>query len=235
MPDKDASTPRLFLVRHGETEWSQSGKHTGKTEIPLTAHGEDQVRGTGALAVGSNKLVDPAKLTKLFVSPRGRAQKTAELLFGGETIAELKEKGVFETEELAQEWNYGAYEGLKPKEIKQLRQDQGLNSPSRPWDIWRDGCVDGESPAQVTQRCDALIAKIRALQAPNMNGEAPADIMVVAHGHFTRCFAKRWLGYPLDFGLSLMMEPGGVGVLSYQHHSVEEPALLLGIGFPVAQ
>lgn len=84
----------------------------------------------------------------------------------------------------------------------------------------------------VTSRIDALIADIRALQAPNMNGEAPADVVVVAHGHFTRCFAKRWLGYELDFGLSLMMEPGGVGVLSYQHHNVEEPALLLGIGFP---
>lgn len=107
MPDKDASTPRLFLIRHGETEWSMSGKHTGKTEIPLTPHGETQVAGTAAIAVGAGKLVDPAKLAKVFVSPRGRAQKTAELLFGAEKVEDLKEKGVYETEDLAQEWDYG--------------------------------------------------------------------------------------------------------------------------------
>ena len=125
-----------------------------------------------------------------------------------------------------------AYEGLKPKEIKQLCVDKGLNTAENPWDIWRDGCVDGESPVQITARIDSLIKDIRDIQGPNMNGESPADVVIVAHGHFTRCFAKRWLGYPLDFGLSLMMEPGGVGVLSYQHHNVKEPALLLGIGFP---
>lgn len=127
---------------------------------------------------------------------------------------------------------HSAYEGLKPKEIKQLRLDNGLNTAENPWDIWRDGCVDGESPAQITARIDDLISRIRVIQGANMNGEAPADIVIVAHGHFTRCFAKRWLGYPLDFNLNLMMEPGGVGVLSYSHHSVKEPALLLGIGFP---
>lgn len=110
--------------------------------------------------------------------------------------------------------------------------EKGLNTPENPWDIWRDGCLDGESPAQVTERIDHLIAKIKKIQGSHMNGEKPADIVIVAHGHFTRCFAKRWLGYPLDFNLNLMMEPGGVGVLSYSHHNVNEPALLLGIGFP---
>lgn len=81
-------------------------------------------------------------------------------------------------------------------------------------------------------RVDALIKEIRELQAPHMHDDAPKDIVLVAHGHLTRAFAKRWLGYPMEFPLSLMMEPGGVGVLSYQHHSIEEPALLLGIGFP---
>ena len=107
MPDKDASTPRLFLIRHGETEWSQSGRHTGKTEIPLTPHGEIQVNGTAAIAVGPGRLVDPAKLAKVFVSPRGRAQKTAELLFGVQGVKTLKEDGKYETEEKAQEWDYG--------------------------------------------------------------------------------------------------------------------------------
>jgi len=84
----------------------------------------------------------------------------------------------------------------------------------------------------MTARIDALISDIRNIQGKSMNGETPADVVIVAHGHFTRCFAKRWLGYPLDFSLNLMMEPGGVGVLSYSHHKVDEPALLLGIGFP---
>lgn len=66
-----------------------------------------------------------------------------------------------------------------------------------------------------------------------MKDDEPKDVILVAHGHLTRAFAKRWLGYDMSFPLSLMMEPGGVGVLSYQHHSIEEPALLLGIGFPL--
>ena len=66
-----------------------------------------------------------------------------------------------------------------------------------------------------------------------MHDDEPKDIILVAHGHTTRAFAKRWLGYDLSFPLSLMMEPGGVGILSYQHNNVEEPALLLGIGFPL--
>lgn len=107
MPDKDASTPRLFLIRHGETSWSQSGRHTGKTEIPLTPHGEIQVNGTARIAVGTGRLVDPAKLAKVFVSPRSRAQRTAELLFGEERIKGLKEEGKFQTEERCQEWDYG--------------------------------------------------------------------------------------------------------------------------------
>ena len=89
------------------------------------------------------------------------------------------------------------------------------------------------SPAQVTTRIDSLIAEIRQLQGPHMDDSEPKDVVLVAHGHLTRCFAKRWLGYELSFPLSLMMEPGGVGVLSYQHHSIDEPALLLGIGLPL--
>ncbi|THY92951.1 phosphoglycerate mutase-like protein [Aureobasidium pullulans] len=231
MPDKDAGTPRLFLIRHGETEWSMSGKHTGKTDIPLTAHGESQVRSTGAIAVGDNKLIDPSKLGMCWVSPRTRAQHTFSLLFGDKQEAALREQGKVQTTEQLGEWDYGAYEGLKPAEIRDLRKSKGLDT-ERKWDIWRDGCEDGESPDQVAARIDELIVKIRELQGPNMNGEQPCDVVLVAHGHLTRCFAKRWLGYPLDMNLNLMMEPGGVGVLSYSHHKVDEPALLLGIGFP---
>lgn len=96
-----------------------------------------------------------------------------------------------------------------------------------------DACF--RTPEEVTKRIDALITKIRELQAPHMKDDEPKDVVLVAHGHLTRAFAKRWLGYELAFPLSLMMEPGGVGVLSYQHHSMDEPAMLLGIGFPLEQ
>jgi len=99
MPDKDAGTPRVFLLRHGETEWSKSGQYTGKTDIPLTSHGESQVKGTGQQVYGSGKLIDPAKVAKVWLSPRKRAIKTYELLSG-------KTDGYEITESLA-EWDYG--------------------------------------------------------------------------------------------------------------------------------
>lgn len=99
MPDKDASTPRVFLIRHGETEWSMSGQYTGKTDIPLTAHGEEQVASTAKFMYGSGRLIDPAKVAKVFVSPRKRAVRTYELLSGS--------KEGFETTESLAEWDYG--------------------------------------------------------------------------------------------------------------------------------
>lgn len=99
MPDKDAATPRVFILRHGETEWSKSGQYTGKTDIALTAHGEEQVRGTGQMVYGAGKLIDPSKVAKVFLSPRKRAIRTYELLSG-------KTDGYEITESLA-EWDYG--------------------------------------------------------------------------------------------------------------------------------
>ncbi|KAK0261226.1 hypothetical protein B0A54_08022 [Friedmanniomyces endolithicus] len=206
MSDKDVSTPRVFLIRHGQTEWSQNGRHTSTTDIPLTDRGEKQVRASAKYMYGSGKLIDPAKLAKVYTD------------------------GYEITESLA-EWHYGEYEGLKPAEIRAKRKAQGLDKDQE-WEIWRDGCEGGESPAQVSSRIDSLIKTIRDLQAPHMQDSEPKDVVLVAHGHLTRAFAKRWLGYELSFPLSLMMEPGGVGVLSYQHHNINEPALLLGLGFP---
>ncbi|KAK5114599.1 hypothetical protein LTR85_010176 [Meristemomyces frigidus] len=224
MTDKDAGTPRIFLIRHGETEWSKSGQYTGKTDIPLTAHGEEQVTSTARIMYGSGRLIDPAKVAKVWLSPRKRAVRTYQLLSG-------QTEGYEITESLA-EWDYGEYEGIKTDEIRAKRKSHDLDK-DRAWDIWTDGCEGGESPAEVTARIDSLITKIKELQAPHMKDSEPKDVVLVAHGHLTRAFAKRWLGYELSFPLSLMMEPGGVAVLSYQHHSMDEPALLLGIGFPV--
>lgn len=126
------------------------------------------------------------------------------------------------------------YEGITPSETKARRKAKGLDQ-QRPWDIWQDGCEGGETPAQFQTRLDNLIAEIKTLQAPLMkstSGEAK-DIVLITHGHTTRAFAKRWMGFEVNSAMSLMMDPGAVGVLSYQHHNVEEPALCVGAGFPI--
>ncbi|KZF19591.1 putative phosphoglycerate mutase [Xylona heveae TC161] len=221
---KDAGTPRVFLARHGETEWSANGRFTGTSEIPLTPHGELQVIGTGQKMAGPGKLIDPAKLVRIFVSPRQRAQRTLELLLpNNSTETEI-------TNDIS-EWGYGKYEGLFSHEIRQGRKERGLDK-ERPWDIWIDGCEDGESPEQVTVRIDSLIARIREMQKDSMHGEKPADVLIIAHGHSLRAFTRRWLGYPLSFPLSVMLDPGAVGILSYQHRNINEPAMLLGMALP---
>lgn len=125
------------------------------------------------------------------------------------------------------EWEYGLYEGLLTAEIRNGRRERGLDG-EREWDIWHDGCEGGESPAELAARLDAVIARIRHMQAPHMYG-GQADVVVIAHGHSLRAFAKRWIGFEMGMGLPLMLEPGAVGVLSYEHHRVDEPALLLGV------
>ncbi|KAK7537487.1 phosphoglycerate mutase [Phyllosticta citribraziliensis] len=234
MSDKDAGTPRLFLARHGETEWTINGRYTGVTELPLTPNGERQVLGSGRALVGSNKLINPSRLAAVYISPRQRAQQTYDLLFPGPAKTALAAADKVHTTSRLAEWDYGAYEGLLTKEIRARRATRGLDG-ERPWDIWRDGCEDGESPAEVTARLDDLIREIRDMQRPYMHGEKPVDVVLVAHGHLLRAFAKRWLGYSMETPLSMMMAPGGVGVLSYQHHSVDEPAFLLGLALPLAE
>lgn len=127
----------------GETEWTINGRYTGKSELPLTPNGVKQVQETGEVLVGSGKLIDPAKLTHIFVSPRQRAQKTLDLLLDdGQKDALVQEGKVTTTEDIA-EWDYGDYEGLLTKEIRARRKEKDLDK-EKPWDIWVDGCEGGE-------------------------------------------------------------------------------------------
>jgi probable phosphoglycerate mutase len=127
----------VVLVRHGETPWSASGRHTSYTEVDLTAAGERQARALGAaLAVRSTAAV--------LCSPRRRALRTAEL--AGLPVSEVDD-------DLA-EWGYGEYEGVTTPQIHATR-------PA--WDLWTDGCPGGESPAQVSARADRLLAGVRPL------------------------------------------------------------------------
>ena len=145
------------------------------------------------------------------------------------------------------EWDYGDYEGLTSLQIKEQREKAG----EKVWDIWRDGCPGGESPADVTRRLDRLIIDIRTRfhdgAIGKSKGEAPiSDVLLVAHGHILRAFAMRWIGRELTEGVSLLLEgmlscpplhlpslgsangiaAGGVGTLSYEHRSLHEPAIL---------
>ncbi|KAF7533067.1 hypothetical protein G7054_g7421 [Neopestalotiopsis clavispora] len=243
------TTPRVFIVRHGETEWSLDGRHTGTTDIPLTANGVKRVQATGRALVGDDRLIVPKQLAHIYVSPRTRAQRTFELLnLGIKDPLPWKEHGdkpecrgpdcnarVEITEDI-REWDYGDYEGITSAQIRDQREKQGLN---RDWDIWRDGCVGGESPEQVTERVDRLIKDIRERwQAPVIGkpkGEAHhGDVLVVAHGHILRAFAMRWVGKTLPDGPTFLLEAGGVGTLSYEHHNIDEPAILLGGAFIVS-
>ncbi|KAL8929423.1 MAG: hypothetical protein Q9172_000474 [Xanthocarpia lactea] len=147
MSDLDATTPRVFLARHGETEWTKTGRYTGTTDLDLTPTGVSQVTGTRSQLVGPGKLIDSARVARVWVSPRKRAQQTFHLLFGGggksgaDCGSDMADK-VTLTEDIA-EWDYGDYEGLVVGDIRSRRKEKGLDK-EREWNIWRDGCEGGE-------------------------------------------------------------------------------------------
>ncbi|KZP10528.1 phosphoglycerate mutase-like protein [Athelia psychrophila] len=204
--------PRLFLIRHGETEWSLNGRHTGRTDIPLTARGEEQIRSKQEILVGPGKVIDPKNLCVAIISPRQRAHRTFHLLFEhlGETPAHI-------ISEDCREWDYGEYEGLLSNEIQE-------RNPG--WEIWKDGCPGGESVQEMQNRIDTVIGKVREYHRKYFEeGTGTRDVLIVAHGHFNRVFIARWVEFSLCLGTHFNVEPGGVSVLSYNHNNLKEPAL----------
>ena len=112
------------------------------------------------------------------------------------------------------EWDYGDYEGVTSVQIAEQRKEHGLGA----WDIWRDGCPNGESPTQVTDRLDDLIRELRDGYHEKAIGRSreeggPSDVLIVAHGHILRAFAARWIGKNIADNPSLILEAGGVGTL----------------------
>ena len=132
-----ASTQRVYVVRHGETEWSLSGQHTGVTDIPLTENGR-------AVARRLKPILAEPSFTLVLSSPLSRARETCEL--AGLGAGAVLEPGL-------KEWNYGEYEGLTPKQI---------HAKAPGWMIFRDGCPGGETPAQVGARVDQVLTRVRA-------------------------------------------------------------------------
>ncbi|KAI0103666.1 histidine phosphatase superfamily [Nemania sp. FL0031] len=190
MSDQDATTPRAFLCRHGEIEWTINGRYTGATELDLITNGINQVRGSGTLLVGLGKLIEPGRVARVFVSPRKRAQITYRLLFGGDVgNSPVPADKVTVTEDIA-EWNYGNYEGLLTSEIQDRRRAKGLDS-NYAWDIWRDGCEGGE---EVTDRLDRLIMNINDIHRPCMYEEAPSDVVLLRGPPDRKTCLTCWLG-----------------------------------------
>jgi probable phosphoglycerate mutase len=179
--EKQVLLRRAILIRHGETEWSVSGQHTGSTDIPLTETGREVARRLAPL-------MSRATFALVLTSPLGRARETCALV-GLAGRAEVDADLV--------EWNYGEYEGLTPKQIH-------ARAPG--WMIFRDGCPDGESPAQVEARVDRVIARIRKIEG---------DVALFAHGHVFRVFAARWLGLPVTAGSQFLLDTATVSVLSH--------------------
>ena len=185
--------PRIYLIRHGETEWSLASRHTGRTDIPLTEQGEQDARKLG------ERLRD-LRFSQVFTSPRQRARRTCELAGLG-PVAKIEP-------DLA-EWDYGDYEGQHSVDIGQGRPD---------WILFRDGCPGGEMPAQVSDRADRLITRLRALDG---------NIALFSHGHFGCVLAARWIGLPVIEGQHFLLGTASLSLLGYEPSHPEVPLIEL--------
>jgi len=184
---------RLHLVRHGETEWSRSGQHTGRTDVPLTPHGEQTARELAPI-------LNARSYSAVLTSPRLRARSTC-------TWAGLGATAVVDAD-LA-EWDYGDYEGLRTDDIH-------LTRPG--WNVWRDGCPGGESPAAARARADRVLARLARLSG---------DVVLFGHGQFGRLLVARWIGLPATAGQHFAMDPASLGILGTQERPPGQRVVLL--------
>ncbi|CCG02124.1 histidine phosphatase family protein [Blastococcus saxobsidens] len=179
----------IVVLRHGQTEWSRDGRHTGITDLPLLPEGEHQAQGVRRALAGR-------RFAEVRVSPRRRARRTAEL-------AGLRETAV--DDDLA-EIDYGGYEGRTTVEISA--------ELGREWSVWRNGTVPGNSPgetlAEVGRRVDRVLVRARARLADG-------DVALVAHGHVLRVLTARWLGLAPEAGALFALPAGRYGVLGHEH------------------
>jgi probable phosphoglycerate mutase len=183
----------LFLARHGDTAWTESGQHTGRTDIPLNEHGEEHARQLG-------ERLRRLSFARVFTSPLQRASKTCELADFG-AIAQVDADLV--------EWDYGRFEGKLTRDI--LKEQPG-------WELFRDGCADGELPQDVAARADRFIARVCGT-----NG----NVLAFSSGHIIRMIAARWLGLPPAAGRFFYCQPASIGVLAFEHNNRDEPIIAL--------
>ncbi|WP_263417271.1 histidine phosphatase family protein [Terriglobus albidus] len=182
-----SSKPRLFLVRHGETEWSLSGQHTGVTDIPLTENGREKARTVGAL-------LNQRPFALVQTSPMQRARETCTLLgYGPHAVVNPD----------LSEWNYGIFEGLTTQQIREQRNDPH-------WNIFDSEIPNGETIEEVAVRAQRVIDTALA-EAPE------GDTLLVAHGHILRILAATWLGLEPRGARLLSLVPASLSILGYEH------------------
>jgi broad specificity phosphatase PhoE len=178
---------RLVIVRHGETDWTVAGRYTGSTDVALTTNGRLQAASLRSLL----ERVLQGQRAALVSSPRRRATETAALALPALRMT---------VDPLVAEYDYGDYEGLTTQQIRHLEPG---------WDIWRNGCPDGESTAEVGQRADAFLG------AHDGNDSQP--VVVVTHGHFSRILAARALGLAPEYGRLFASATAAVSLIEDHH------------------
>ncbi|MEU5773480.1 histidine phosphatase family protein [Streptomyces venezuelae] len=180
--------PRILLARHGQTEWSLSGKHTGRTDIPLLEEGR---RGAKLLGERLHRApYDGLPDVEVRTSPLSRARETCEIAGFGDRATEW---------DALMEFDYGAYDGMTPADIQAVRPG---------WFIWRDGVPEGETLAQVSARADEVVEWARS---------ADRDVLVFAHGHILRVIGARWLGFGIEFAARIRLNPTSLSVLGWAY------------------
>lgn len=182
---------QLWLVRHGETEWSATAKHTSRTDVSLTEKGR-------ARAVVLGEYLAETEFCAVFRSPMGRARETCE-------IAGFGERAIVDADLC--EWDYGVYEGRTTREIQQ-------EIPG--WSVWKDAIVGGESLEQVGERADRMIAT--AVDAAVAAGTT-CNVALFGHAHILRILAARWVGLPPGAGAVLVLGTGSVSVLGWERET----------------
>lgn len=180
----------IVLVRHGETEWSRSGQHTGRTDLPLTEKGRSD-------AAKLSPHLSARRFGLVLISPLSRAQETARLAgLSGESDPNLLE------------WDYGAYEGRRTADIR-----EDIGDPT--WTIWRDPIPPGESPGEqpeeVAARAQLVIDRCLPVLAQDQ------DVALVAHGHLLRMLTATWLDLPAVDGRLFALDAGALSSLGFEH------------------
>jgi len=186
----------LWVVRHGETEWSADGRHTSRTDVPLTEHGRWMAARVGEFLRGTT-------FAAVLVSPMERARETCAIAGFGDTAV---------VDDGLKEWDYGVYEGRTSAQIQ-------AEIPG--WSVWKDPIIGGETAEQVGTRADGVIA--RALQAASADAEPPegecAKVLLFAHAHILRILAARWVGLAARGGSILALGTASVSVLGWERET----------------
>jgi probable phosphoglycerate mutase len=182
----------MLVVRHGATEWSRSGKHTGVTDLPLLPEGEDDARRLAGVLAGRD-------VVATLVSPLSRARRTAEL-------AGLLDGADVRVDDDLVEVDYGAYEGRTTQEISE--------ELGRPWSLWADGTAPGTTPGESLEQVGTRVDRVLDAARPLL---ADGDVALVAHGHVLRILTARYLGLAPEAGALFPLGTGRYGLLGHEH------------------